>query len=153
MYCTACIKINIAIHLGFSKEGVDVTGYPQQHGWGRGAHPTNDISIEFETRPKFALLWFKMYSTDHSKLLHTSRQHNFVVIGEAYSKLEHSKFWSNFGFDRNSVSGTDAWPPLRLFTANCHRVCCQRPRFCELVVIAMWHIDAKTNGVVRDTPP
>ena len=24
-----------------------------------GAGPTNDISIEFETRPKFAVLWFK----------------------------------------------------------------------------------------------
>ena len=41
-----------------------------------GARPTNDISIEFEIRPKFAVLWFKMYSTDHNEILHTSRQCN-----------------------------------------------------------------------------
>ena len=38
--------------------------------------PTNCISIEFEIRPKFAVLWFKMYSTDHNEILHTSRQCN-----------------------------------------------------------------------------
>ena len=27
--------------------------------------PLTDISIEFEIRPKFAVLWFKMHSTDH----------------------------------------------------------------------------------------
>ena len=31
-----------------------------------GARPTKDISIEFEIRPKFAVLWFKMHSTDHN---------------------------------------------------------------------------------------
>ena len=41
-----------------------------------GARPTNDISIEFEIRPKFAGLWFKMHSTDHNEILHTSRQCN-----------------------------------------------------------------------------
>ena len=41
-----------------------------------GACPTNDISIEFEILPKFAVLWFKMYSTDHHKILHTSQQCN-----------------------------------------------------------------------------
>ena len=39
-----------------------------------GARPTNDISIEFEIRPKFAVLWFKMYSIDHNDILHTLRQ-------------------------------------------------------------------------------
>ena len=38
--------------------------------------PTNDISIEFEVRPKFAVLWFKTYSTDHNEFLRTSRQYN-----------------------------------------------------------------------------
>ena len=33
-----------------------------------GAHPTNDISIEFEIRPKFAVLWFRTYSTDNSEI-------------------------------------------------------------------------------------
>ena len=39
-----------------------------------GARPTNDISIEFEIQPKFAVLWFEIYSTDHNDILHTSRQ-------------------------------------------------------------------------------
>ena len=39
-----------------------------------GARPTNDISIEFQNRPNFAVLWFKMFSTDHNEILHPSRQ-------------------------------------------------------------------------------
>ena len=38
------------------------------------AHSTDDNSIEFESRPKYALLWFKMYSTDHNENLHMPRQ-------------------------------------------------------------------------------
>ena len=38
---------------------------------------------------------------------------NFVVIGLAYFGPEHSKFLSNFIFDRNPNSGTGAWYPLR----------------------------------------
>ena len=45
-----------------------------------GARPTNDISIEFEIRPKFAVLWFKLYSTDHNEILHTSRQCNCLDV-------------------------------------------------------------------------
>ena len=41
-----------------------------------GTRPTNDISIEFVIRPKIAVLWFKIYSTDHNKILHMSRQCN-----------------------------------------------------------------------------
>ena len=41
-----------------------------------GAHPTNDISIEFEIRPKFAVLLFKTHFIDHNEILHTSRQCN-----------------------------------------------------------------------------
>ena len=41
---------------------------------GPGARPTEDISIEFEIRAKFAALCFQMYSTDHYKIVHTSRQ-------------------------------------------------------------------------------
>ena len=46
---------------------------------GRGtlcARPNNDNSIEFQIQPKFAVHWFKMYSTNHNKILHTSRQCN-----------------------------------------------------------------------------
>ena len=38
-----------------------------------GARLTNDVSIEFEIRPKCALLWFKTHSTCRSEILHTSR--------------------------------------------------------------------------------
>ena len=38
-----------------------------------GAHLTNYISIGFKIRPIFAVLWFKMFSTDHNKILHISR--------------------------------------------------------------------------------
>ena len=31
------------------------------------------------------------------------------MIGWSDFKLEHSKFWSNFEFDRNNLSGTGAW--------------------------------------------
>ena len=41
-----------------------------------GARPTNDISIECEIRPKFAVLSFKIFSTDHNKILPTPRQRN-----------------------------------------------------------------------------
>ena len=41
-----------------------------------GTRPNNDNSIEFEIRLKFALLWFRMYSTSHNENLHTSRQCN-----------------------------------------------------------------------------
>ena len=40
---------------------------------GPGAHPTNVILIEFKIRPKFAMLWFKIYS-DHNEIFHMSRQ-------------------------------------------------------------------------------
>ena len=33
-----------------------------------GARPTKNISIEFEILPKFAMLWYKMYSTDHNEI-------------------------------------------------------------------------------------
>ena len=39
-----------------------------------GARPTNDIAIEFEIRSKFGVLFFKICSTDHNKILHMSRQ-------------------------------------------------------------------------------
>ena len=54
-------------HVGISE--VSVIAWP-------GARPTNDISIDFEIRPKFEVRWFKMYSTDYNEILHTSRQCN-----------------------------------------------------------------------------
>ena len=45
-----------------------------------GARLTNDFSIEFEIRPNFVVLWFKMRSTDHNKILHISRQCNCCEV-------------------------------------------------------------------------
>ena len=44
--------------------------------WAPGARHTNGISIEFEIRPKYAVHWFEMQSTNHNEILHTSRQCN-----------------------------------------------------------------------------
>ena len=41
-----------------------------------GPHPTDDILIQFEIRPRFEVFWFKMFSTDRNKILHMSRQCN-----------------------------------------------------------------------------
>ena len=38
-----------------------------------------------------------------------------------FSKLEHSKFWSNFKFDRNTVSGTGAW---QIVASDCDHDAC-----------------------------
>ena len=51
-------------------------GINQQEGYHWFRHrPTNDISIKFEIQQKFAtVLWFKVHSTNHNEILHTSRQ-------------------------------------------------------------------------------
>ena len=41
-----------------------------------GTRPINDISIEFEIQPKYAVFWVKINSTDHNETLHTSRKCN-----------------------------------------------------------------------------
>ena len=57
------------------------------------ARPTNAISIEFEIRPKFVVLWCKMYSTDHNIIWHTSRQCNCRDVCKIVLwSVEHSKF-------------------------------------------------------------
>ena len=47
-----------------------------------GANPTNDMSIEFGIQPIFAVLWFKLWSTNHNEILHTSRQFNCCDISK-----------------------------------------------------------------------
>ena len=39
-----------------------------------GVRPTNNISIEFEIPSKFGEIYFKIYWTNHNKILHKSRQ-------------------------------------------------------------------------------
>ena len=45
-----------------------------------GARPTSDISMEFQIRPKFKVLWFRVHSTDHNEILHISRQCNYCDV-------------------------------------------------------------------------
>ena len=79
-----------------------------------GACPINSISIEFKIWSKFAVLWFKIWSTDHNNIFHMSRVllswcvQNFVVIGWIYYEQEYYKFLLNFKFDQNIISGTGA---------------------------------------------
>ena len=46
-------------------------------------------------------------------------EQNFIVISWVYCKPEHCKFWLNFEFDSNIVSGTDARFTICLFSASC----------------------------------
>ena len=70
-----------------------------------GACPTKNISIEFEILPKFAMLWYKMYSFDHNEILHTSRQlHCRDVCKIPMWSLEHILNYSTPNFDRISNS-------------------------------------------------
>ena len=107
-----------ALVLGFSLRATAGTKVARnEHA---STRPTSDISIEFEIRLKFALLWFEIYSTDHNDIFHTYT----VVMYTKFRwdrlcilKLEDSKFWSNLEFDWNTVSGTGAsWSPSFLAT-------------------------------------
>ena len=70
-----------------------------------GAHPTNDISIEFEIGPKYVVLWLKMYSPNHNKILHMSRQCNCRDMCKILLRLvEHILNYSTPNFDRISNS-------------------------------------------------
>ena len=85
--------------------------------WAPAAHPTNDIPIKFEIRPKFEVLWFKMYSSDYNKILHMSWQCNCCNVCKILLwTAEHVSNYStpNFEFDRNTFSGTGAWCPIAL---------------------------------------
>ena len=70
-----------------------------------GARPTNDISIELEIWPKFALICFRMYSTDYDEILHLSRQCKCCAICKISLWLvEHILSWSTPNFYRISNS-------------------------------------------------
>ena len=74
------------INVGLLKEKIRHNANFVVTGWIGSCHgdngwpdprPFNHISIEFEIRPKFEALWFKMYSAHHNEILHTSQQCNF----------------------------------------------------------------------------
>ena len=55
-----------------------------------GARPTNGISIEFEIWPKYAVLGFKMCSTNDNEILHMPWQYNcFDVYKISLSSVEY----------------------------------------------------------------
>ena len=80
-----------------------------------GTRPTNSISIEFEIRSKFAVLLFKMCSTDHNvtTVLLSWRVQNFTVISWICYEQEHYKISLNFEFDWNIVSRW-AWTDAKM---------------------------------------
>ena len=82
--------------------------------------------VEIRNSPKIwsALVW-NMHNRSQINFAHLTTMQlswcvqNFVVIGTVYFKPEHGKFWANFEFDRNAVSGTGAyitwrWPDILL---------------------------------------
>ena len=64
IYCTnwTCV---LASCITLTKQRVSFTCSP-------GGHPTNGILLKFEIWAKFGVLYYKMGSTDHNKILHTS---------------------------------------------------------------------------------
>ena len=88
---------------------------------GRGARPTNYISIEFEIRPKFAVLRFKMCSTDHYEILHTSLQCKFCCE------------WLSIFYIR-------ALPILIAFCIWLSKVCANGRRRCLYNLFSLWLI-------------
>ena len=68
----------------------DISNHGTEYvGWMKPcACPTNDISIKFEIRPKFAVLSINVLNRSQQKF--ASRE-DFVAIGGAYFKLKHSK--------------------------------------------------------------
>ena len=64
-------------------------------------------------RGDFNMLNWSQWNFAHVTTVTLSRRvQNFVVIGWGHFKPEHCKFWSNFEFDRNIVSGTGAWDSI-----------------------------------------
>ena len=67
--------------------------------------PTSNISIEFESRPKFEVLWVKMYSADHNEILFMSRQfHCCDVCKISLRSVWHILNYSTLNVDRISNS-------------------------------------------------
>ena len=76
------------------------------------ARHNNGNLIEFEIQWKFKVSLFKMSSANYNTILHTlccCRGVCIFVISSIWNKQEYIRFPLNFEFDRNIVSGTDAW--------------------------------------------
>ena len=93
-----------------------------------GARPTNGISIEFEMRSKFAMLWFKMCSNDRNQSMHMSRQcHCWDVYKISWWLAEYimhkiiTIFLLNLELDKNMFNiVSSSWCVLRHIICNAH---------------------------------
>ena len=57
-----------------------------------GARPAGGILIEFETRSKFRLLWFRICSTDHNEVLCTLHCWNVCKISLWLAEYEQEQY-------------------------------------------------------------
>ena len=70
-----------------------------------GARPTNGISIKFDQNLKCSSLKYAQPITGHDSYTVTWHVQSVIVIDRVHFKLEHYKFWLNFKFNQNMVSG------------------------------------------------
>ena len=73
-----------------------------------GLHPTNDISIEFEIQPNFAMFLFITYLADHNKICRDVCKISLWSVKQNLNQSTPIFFLSKFEFDRNIVSRTGA---------------------------------------------
>ena len=108
---------------------------------GLGPCPTNDISIKFKIIPKFEVLWFKPYSTDHNENLHTSRQCNCrdmckILLWSVEQILNYSP--PNFDQISNSIQiALVGWGPGTHFTNGLWAHGWNLWQFCAICLILM----------------
>ena len=72
---------------------------------------------------------------------------NFIVISRVHLKPEHFKFWSNFEFDRNIVSGTGArggGPGVGVT-----KTISSKPLFSSLFIIVNIHVSHWISHVIK----
>ena len=110
-----------------------------------GARPTNDISIEFEIRPNYAVLWFKMYSPNYNKILHMSRQYSCRDMYKiSLWSVEHILNYSTPNFCGISnwikipLMAPGPWPHWFL-VVRCHLWACW-PVICKLSAWGLQHV-------------
>ena len=116
-----------------------------------GAHPTNEISIEFVIRPKFAVLWFEMYSTNHNEMMHTSQQcncHDLCKISLWSVKYILNYSTPNFGQISNSTKiSLVGWAPALIASGlhlqrECHwHRTCEHWKFTTTITLTHWGRD------------
>ena len=85
--------------------------------WVPGPSPNNN-SIGFEIWSKFAVLYFKIFTTDHSEILHIARQlhfHDVCKISLWSVEYIFNQSASNFGLISNSITSLVGQAPASAF--------------------------------------